>query len=150
MRKRLAERKWLMRRQETCIEQETCLVNVGHLCETDGDQNGETLRVTFEMNLPSVERDASVSISVQACPVCVRVRSPDTEGADLGAERTCVRESDRLWIRWRQTSCCRGKDFRESVKWNDFTAQHTSDGQDIKERERERERRHQMLSASGC
>ena len=40
---------------------------------------------------------------------------------DLSAGRICVRESRMLWMRWRETSCCRETECnRESVQRNDF------------------------------
>ena len=38
------------------MEQEACAVNVELLCVTDGDRDGETLRVTIEVRPLSVER----------------------------------------------------------------------------------------------
>ena len=61
----------------TCKEPETCVVNIGHLCETGGDRDRETI----EMRPLTVERlspDAGVPICVQGGLLCVRMRSLDT------------------------------------------------------------------------
>ena len=52
---------------ETCVEKETCVVNVGHLCDTERHCHCETLPATIR----------SLCDSGAGMPVCVRVRSPD-------------------------------------------------------------------------
>ena len=67
--------KRLMRRQGSCIEQETCVVNVRHRCETGRNRAGETLRVVNEMRQPSVgQRDSHQSGNGESrCGVPIRV-----------------------------------------------------------------------------
>ena len=52
---------------------------------------------------------SAVPIWVQGGLVCVRARSPNTGDADVGVKRTCVRESERLRMRWRDLLCCGGE-----------------------------------------
>ena len=65
-----------------CEEQETCVVDVGHVFEAGRARDSETLRVTFGMQ-PSGSTDVRAS----------------EESRNGTAARTCARESERLWMR---------------------------------------------------
>ena len=65
-----AKSKRLTGRQETCGERQTGVVNVGHLSDTGGGGDGETVQETIEMRLPPVEWSPDAVAPVQICRIC--------------------------------------------------------------------------------